>query len=40
MSIFGNSAIDQVLNHGMSALGLSAIENPSMTLYLLLETYP
>jgi choline/glycine/proline betaine transport protein len=40
MSIFGNSAIDQVLNHGMTALGMSAIDNPSMSLYLLLETYP
>ncbi|RMT48054.1 BCCT family transporter [Pseudomonas amygdali pv. myricae] len=40
MSIFGNSAIDQVLNHGMTALGQSAIDDPSMTLYLLLETYP
>ena len=40
MSIFGNSAIEQVLNHGMAALGQSAIDDPSMTLYLLLETYP
>ena len=40
MSIFGNSAIDQVLNHGMAALGQSAIDEPSMSLYLLLETYP
>ena len=40
MSIFGNSAIEQVLNHGMTALGQSAIDDPSMTLYLLLETYP
>ena len=40
MSIFGNSAIDQVLNHGMVALGQSAIDDPSRTLYLLLETYP
>ena len=40
MSIFGNSAIDQVLNHGMVALGQSAIDDPSMSLYLLLETYP
>ncbi len=40
MSIFGNSAINQVLNHGMAALGQSAIDDPSMTLYLLLETYP
>ncbi|MGY3017349.1 choline/glycine/proline betaine transport protein [Pseudomonas sp. TE6283] len=40
MSIFGNSALDQVINHGMTALGQSAIDNPSMSLYLLLETYP
>ncbi|NBA97242.1 choline transporter BetT [Pseudomonas sp. R5(2019)] len=40
MSIFGNSAIEQVLGHGMSALGQSALDDPSMTLYLLLETYP
>ncbi|NNJ18173.1 choline BCCT transporter BetT [Pseudomonas putida CSV86] len=40
MSIFGNSALTQVLDHGMTALADSAIENPSMTLYLLLETYP
>ncbi|WP_081263176.1 choline transporter BetT [Pseudomonas putida] len=40
MSIFGNSALTQVLDHGMTALAHSAIENPSMTLYLLLETYP
>ncbi|WP_263010538.1 MULTISPECIES: choline transporter BetT [unclassified Pseudomonas] len=39
MSIFGNSAILQVLN-GATALGQSALENPSMSLYLLLETYP
>ena len=40
MSIFGNSAMTQVLDHGMTALGQSALENPSMSLYLLLETYP
>ena len=40
MSIFGNSALDQVINHGMTALGQSALDNPSMSLYLLLETYP
>ncbi len=40
MSIFGNSALTQVLDHGMSALADSAVQNPSMTLYLLLETYP
>ena len=40
MSIFGNSALTQVLDHGMTALADSAVQNPSMTLYLLLETYP
>ncbi|MDU9394641.1 choline transporter BetT [Pseudomonas sp. zfem002] len=40
MSIFGNSALTQVLEHGMSALADAAVQNPSMTLYLLLETYP
>ena len=40
MSIFGNSAIDQVLNHGMTALGQAAIDDPSMALYLMLENYP
>ncbi|WP_296259967.1 MULTISPECIES: choline transporter BetT [unclassified Pseudomonas] len=40
MSIFGNSAIDLVLNHGMAALGQSAIDDPSMTLYLMLQNYP
>jgi choline/glycine/proline betaine transport protein len=40
MSIFGNSALTQVLDHGMTALADTAVQNPSMTLYLLLETYP
>ena len=40
MSIFGNSAIDQVLNHGLTTFCQSAIDDPSMSLYLLLETYP
>ncbi|EIK98444.1 BCCT transporter [Pseudomonas sp. M47T1] len=40
MSIFGNSAIDMVLNHGMTALGQSALADPAKTLYLLLQTYP
>ncbi|WJM98827.1 choline transporter BetT [Pseudomonas defluvii] len=40
MSIFGNSALTQVLDHGMASLAQSALDNPSMTLYLLLETYP
>jgi choline/glycine/proline betaine transport protein len=40
MSIFGNSAIELVLGHGMTALGQSVFDDPSKTLYLLLETYP
>jgi choline/glycine/proline betaine transport protein len=40
MSIFGNSAIEMVLGHGMTALGQSVFDDPSKTLYLLLETYP
>ncbi len=40
MSIFGNSAIELVLGHGLAALGDSALADPSKTLYLLLETYP
>jgi choline/glycine/proline betaine transport protein len=40
MSIFGNSAIEQVLGHGMTALADSALADPSQTLYLLLEHYP
>jgi choline/glycine/proline betaine transport protein len=40
MSIFGNSAIELVLGHGMAALGDSALADPSKTLYLLLQTYP
>jgi len=40
MSIFGNSAIELVLGHGMTALGQSALVDPARTLYLLLQTYP
>ena len=40
MSIFGNSAIELVLGHGMTALANSALSDPSQTLYLMLETYP
>lgn len=40
MSIFGNSAIIQVLHHGMTTLGELAINEPSRVLYALLDTYP
>lgn len=40
MSIFGNSALELVLNHGMTELAVGAIEDPSMVIYRLLETYP
>lgn len=40
MSIFGNSALDQVLNHGFSELGRVAIADPSMALYQMLQNYP
>ncbi|MEN9658393.1 MAG: hypothetical protein RL571_1858 [Pseudomonadota bacterium] len=40
LSIFGNSALDLVLNHGAVELGRTALEQPSMAIYLLLEHYP
>ncbi len=40
MSIFGNSALELVLGHGMTELAVGAIEDPSMVIYKLLETYP
>jgi choline/glycine/proline betaine transport protein len=40
LSIFGNSALDQVLNHNLTSLAETAIREPSMALYQLLETYP
>ena len=40
MSIFGNSALELVLDHGMTELAVGAIEDPSMVIYKLLETYP
>ena len=40
LSIFGNSALDLVLNHGAVELGKTALEQPSMALYQLLEYYP
>lgn len=40
LSVFGNSAMDLVLNHNATALAQAAIEQPSMSIYLLLEFYP
>ncbi|WP_231982693.1 BCCT family transporter [Pseudomonas mucidolens] len=40
LSIFGNSALDLVLNHGAVELGKTALEQPSMAIYQLLEYYP
>ena len=40
LSIFGNTALDLVMNHGAVALGKTALENPSMSIYQLLEYFP
>ena len=40
LSVFGNSAVDLVMNHGAVDLGKAALEQPSMSIYLLLEHYP
>lgn len=40
LSVFGNSALDLVMNHGAADLGKAALEQPSMSIYLLLEHYP
>ncbi len=40
LSVFGNSALDLVMNHGATDLGKAALEQPSMSIYLLLEHYP
>ncbi len=40
LSIFGNSALDLVLNQGAVELGKTALEQPSMAIYQLLEHYP
>ncbi|WP_027008871.1 choline BCCT transporter BetT [Conchiformibius kuhniae] len=39
-SIFGNSGIDLVANHGAAALGKTALENPAMGMFALFEHYP
>jgi choline/glycine/proline betaine transport protein len=40
MTIFGNSAIDQVFNQGNEALGRLASDNTSAALFLFLEQFP
>ena len=40
LSIFGNSALDQVLHHGQQQLAQLAIADPPMVLYALLDSYP
>jgi choline/glycine/proline betaine transport protein len=40
LSIFGNTAIDLVLNHGAQALSATAQTDPPMTLFKLLEYLP
>ncbi|QMT32955.1 choline BCCT transporter BetT [Conchiformibius steedae DSM 2580] len=39
-SIFGNSGIDLVANHGAAQLGKTALENPAMGMFALFEHYP
>ncbi|QJQ95816.1 MULTISPECIES: choline BCCT transporter BetT [Halomonadaceae] len=40
MSVFGNSGIDLVANHGVIELGEQALSTPQTTIYTLLEYYP
>lgn len=40
LSIFGNTALDLVLNHEATALATAAVEQPAMSIYLLLEHFP
>ena len=40
LSIFGNTALDLVMNHGAVELGKTALEQPSMSIYQLLEYFP
>jgi len=40
LSIFGNTALDLVINQGAVELGKTAVEQPSMAIYLLLEYFP
>ncbi|NEA61001.1 BCCT family transporter, partial [Streptomyces sp. SID13666] len=40
LSIFGNTALDLVINRGAVELGKTALEQPSMSIYQLLEYFP
>jgi choline/glycine/proline betaine transport protein len=40
LSIFGNTALDLVINQGAVELGKTALEQPSMSIYQLLEYFP
>ncbi|MFR0674116.1 choline BCCT transporter BetT [Enterobacterales bacterium AW_CKDN230030176-1A_HGKHYDSX7] len=40
LSIFGNTALDLVINQGAVELGKTAVEQPSMSIYHLLEYFP
>ena len=40
LSIFGNTALDLVINQGAVELGRTALEQPSMSIYQLLEYFP
>jgi len=40
LSIFGNTALDLVINQGAVELGKTAVEQPSMAIYQLLEYFP
>ena len=40
LSIFGNSALDQILHHDQVQLAQMAVDNPPTVLYALLQNYP
>ena len=40
LSIFGKSALDQVLHHGQEQLAQMAVDDPPTVLYALLDSYP
>ncbi len=40
LSIFGNTALDLVINQGVAELGHTALTQPSMAMYQLLDHYP
>ncbi|WP_449224074.1 BCCT family transporter [Alteromonas oceanisediminis] len=40
MTVFGNSAIDLVFEQGQAALGTMANDNPSVALFVFLESFP